>query len=671
MRRSKFLTSLNTMVGATGIDVDMCLFEFRISTSIVIGFVTLLLITLLLAFVTWKSENKLKSLLIAFFLLLHVVVLFLFFLYCFNRIMLCQVISWFEEIAKDGLVPIYTSMVIGSFVYILSRFNNYLERQRIKKPFRKSESKIPRVPSGEWQLNQNSSDFYLQNDSVKKSINDVLFSFTHVGRSGLINEIRMKILKGEVANEITASMNKRIELLAALISNNLNHTQYNPFISVEGNWGSGKTTLLNLSIDHLEESLKSTCDKHNVVFIRPSAFTYSYADPHEFINDVLTSVFKYFDAFFPRKLKVKKYKSTIINNLSSDLSDTDKLMSIFKEFKVTKGILTDEVVERINSKYLYSYSEVSDRPIVYLVVDDIDRLDPKAIRTIFSFLYVLKSIFFIRIITLSDMDEIFLMLERNKVGVSDPTGFFRKLEARKIDVSPKYHQIKSLGIETIKLYYETLYGSESSHNYEIDWTLCMVDYLEHYFNPLFMENIIIRAVLGDLKIGTTARPDFTQYESDRNSKMLRQYIAFQKIARNINRIHGRKYNESKYLYGFHAGRTHDRSSIYERYKIKSYVTNMRKDIQETTNNMNDAISSYKSLIEPLITRYMNAYSDQLKLSYRDFQTVISKHLEYVCYGYNGFNRKDVDQEVFAQLFIERFGDGSDEDFYDRLGQEES
>lgn len=176
-------------------------------------------------------------------------------------------------------------------------------------------------------------------------------------------------------------------------------------LCINSGWGSGKTTSLLIAISETELETNR--------YIYESTFKYT-GNINEFVNDVLRALR---ETLLEAGVQVENEFSSLIGNLDSDLGKT---LSNLVRAHSEPGVLSTDLVARINEKY----SKAKHKHTIFLLVDDIDRLDGPEIEQILSLLSVVRNLHFVKIIVPADLDMVCRILEVG--GVVRPRNFINK-----------------------------------------------------------------------------------------------------------------------------------------------------------------------------------------------------------------------------------------------------
>lgn len=175
---------------------------------------------------------------------------------------------------------------------------------------------------------------------------------------------------------------------------------------INSNWGAGKTTSLLIAINE-------TDSRYNR-YIYESVFKYNDSLA-EFENDIM-------NALSDTLSKIGVYGANnrirfLIQNLDSDPRKT--LHDIIKT-SPKQNYLTTELLFRINNEY----ERLHRKEKLYLIVDDLDRMQGKDILEVISLLSTLRRLAFVKIIILADLRIVIEALKT--IGVVDAEKYIKK-----------------------------------------------------------------------------------------------------------------------------------------------------------------------------------------------------------------------------------------------------
>ncbi len=222
------------------------------------------------------------------------------------------------------------------------------------------------------------------------------------------NLIRFIYGKGKINKQTRNTISELIDEGVAPISQYLNkRNDENNILCINSKWGSGKTTALLIAINESEKS-----DNR---YIYESAFKYS-GNVGEFISDILKAIN---DVMVEVGIKKTKKLNSLINNVDDD-PKVNLINFALNTAQNQNDLLSSDIILEINHQYQRSNIEA----IVYVIIDDLDRLQGADVVRILSLLSILRNLVFIRIIVPADLDVVGLSLE--KYGVIDAHRFIEK-----------------------------------------------------------------------------------------------------------------------------------------------------------------------------------------------------------------------------------------------------
>lgn len=186
-------------------------------------------------------------------------------------------------------------------------------------------------------------------------------------------------------------------------------------LNIDAKWGAGKTTSLLIAIDELT-------DRNNENrYVYESAFKYG-GNTNEFVNDILSALG---DTMLELGIEAASIINSIICNLDSSPQKT--LAGFVKKYR-KMSVPSAELIFDLNNQYKKS----NKHNLIYIIVDDIDRLQGDDMINILSLLSILRKLNFVRVIVPADLKIICATLENAKVV--DATRFIEKYLPSKLSV---------------------------------------------------------------------------------------------------------------------------------------------------------------------------------------------------------------------------------------------
>ncbi|MBR5621489.1 hypothetical protein IKW75_03365 [Candidatus Saccharibacteria bacterium] len=243
-----------------------------------------------------------------------------------------------------------------------------------------------------------------------------LFSSAYYGAAATKRRQLVEDIYGEKIDDAEA-----LQLVSKRIDGNINrvkaflaedsHKKEN-VLGVNSGWGSGKTTTVLIAIDETDNP------KNRYVY--ESVFKYS-GNISEFINDILGALESTIDEF---GIDTGRHLREIIKNLDTNFART--LLNFMKNPPSLVSLTTESIME-INEAY--ENKGVENK--IFLIIDDLDRLNGEDLVRIFSLLSTLRRFKFLRIIILADYSILVEILRRH--NVVEPQKFIEKyLPAQKM-----------------------------------------------------------------------------------------------------------------------------------------------------------------------------------------------------------------------------------------------
>ncbi|MCR4753177.1 MAG: KAP family NTPase [Candidatus Saccharibacteria bacterium] len=192
------------------------------------------------------------------------------------------------------------------------------------------------------------------------------------------------------------------------ISQYIDHSSAdNNILCINSKWGSGKTTALLIAIN---ESAKASNR-----YIYESAFKYS-GNIGEFINDILKTIN---DVMIESCIKKSENLSSLIENFDGD-PKVNVLNYILNLSNNSNDLLSSDIILKINHHYEHSTSET----IIFVIIDDLDRLQGEDVVRVLSLLSIIRNLSFVRLIVPADLEVVGKSL--HAYGVVDAHRFIEK-----------------------------------------------------------------------------------------------------------------------------------------------------------------------------------------------------------------------------------------------------
>lgn len=176
---------------------------------------------------------------------------------------------------------------------------------------------------------------------------------------------------------------------------------------VNSKWGTGKTTSVLIAINEIQNI------EHDDKFLYESVFRYS-ASMDEFVNDFLGTFSK---VLYLLGLDTDKDIDALAKNYSVSPSETISNLLKSQDIKTNFSI---EIMARINNQY----KDNKCKKLIFVIIDDLDRLQGKEIIRVLSLLSLLRHLSFVRIIIPVDTSMVARILGASKIP--DPERYIEK-----------------------------------------------------------------------------------------------------------------------------------------------------------------------------------------------------------------------------------------------------
>lgn len=245
----------------------------------------------------------------------------------------------------------------------------------------------------------------------------------------------MKQLIEEVAGEgflddsdVKEILQRNITPITDWIKNDNRHDT----LLVRGEWGSGKTTSVLIALSQANQ------DTHRYIY--ESAFKYSQNVP-DFTQGIIKALCGILEEF---NIDTDDYANTLIDNINLDMKqDANNIIKLIsKQCDIT---LTSEVIHKLNQ----AYHDSGCNSTVFIIIDDIDRLQGNEILSVLSFLSILRRLYFVRVIVPASTAAITDQLAHEKVY--QPEKFIKKYLTNQSSVDIDSSEILAKKILELKL----------------------------------------------------------------------------------------------------------------------------------------------------------------------------------------------------------------------------
>lgn len=239
----------------------------------------------------------------------------------------------------------------------------------------------------------------------RKYLQDVLATSGKDGRLYTISkkDLARKIL-GKKANpgelkSVYSVIDEQIKPIKKFLKD---EQQDSSTLVIDSKWGTGKTTSLLIAIDETKNI------KRDDKFIYESVFRYS-ASMDEFIKDFLNT---FSNVLYELGIDAHNDMDTLIENY--ELSPTKIISNILKAQNSSIN-LSIEIMAKINKLYEDTKKKNKIKSLVFIIFDDLDRLQGDDVLKVLSLLSSLRHLSFVRIIIPADIDTIAEILRGIKV----------------------------------------------------------------------------------------------------------------------------------------------------------------------------------------------------------------------------------------------------------------
>lgn len=227
-----------------------------------------------------------------------------------------------------------------------------------------------------------------------------LFGYGYYGAPAPKRSILVENICGRVSDEDTKKfVSGQIDRDVDKIKDFLNRKSDGDVLGINSRWGSGKTTSVLIAINETRN------DKNRYIY--ESTFKYSN-NIGEYISDILMNL-----KVTMREIGILKWLpyyriDDLAKNLDSSIAKT--FTNMIKTAFSPISLSTDIVCE-LNKRYHNSRC----KKIIYIIIDDLDRLTGKDLIPILSLLSILRRLIFVKVIIPADYDVLVRILEKNDV----------------------------------------------------------------------------------------------------------------------------------------------------------------------------------------------------------------------------------------------------------------
>ena len=262
---------------------------------------------------------------------------------------------------------------------------------------------------------------------------------------------RRKLIENILSERPREKNREEYEIIRQYINQNIDHIKLflrqehdSRVLCLNGKWGSGKTTSLLIAINEYNTSKNK--------YIYEAAFKYS-GNVDEYLKDILNTLG---DVLLSFGITTNSFLDSMVSNFDSSFRKT--LGNTFKNWR-DFNTLTTELTMKLNVKY----RESGCKKKVFIIVDDLDRLQGKDIIRVLSLLSMLRNLTFVRIIVIADLNVIYEALD--KCDVVDPSKFVEKYlpSSRSLLIQSGYEMVNTLLGEKILYAQKDGSGLENVH----------------------------------------------------------------------------------------------------------------------------------------------------------------------------------------------------------------
>lgn len=383
-------------------------------------------------------------------------------------------------------------------------------------------------------------------------------------------------------------------------------------LCINSRWGSGKTTSLLIAINESNDK-----DKR---YIYESTFKYS-GSVNELFSDILNALN---DTMAELGIKKVSGMKSLIRNLDTDFEKTI-INTIQNANAETDNVLSSEIIVNINQQY----RKLGEHKTIYIILDDLDRLQGEDIIRVLSLLSILRNLAFVKIIIPADTNIIARTLD--EYGVVDAARFIEKYLPinKSLRINTGYEYTERLLIEKIF----TRQNPKPNSGISIEPTLAAI-----YIKMLWSKMQEYTANYSNIRYTWLTPNEHSAPTDFKTNEGLKQLLRAPSVLYNRS-------NKNKYFYDWN--RINNNIQKFQNI-VCALVKTPKNGGKEIAIKNNFREEDYEYAIRPWISDYIRKRWDLLGLSMRDALYILSE------IDYRNLPEKPGEQftYVFNQLFPE-------------------